>query len=113
MFYGSADVILFHSDIFNAEINYPAVFKGPNLKLEKKFEEDDVYSLESEYDDFDAKTINQVCKQTISLSLWKHRRILYNNIENSNGLSMVPVSALNENNVLWQCIMYSLTICLS
>lgn len=57
----------------------------------------EICTIENKALDFNLADINQVCKQAISLSMWKHKRKLFAYSGNSDyGLSMVPICAINK-----------------
>ncbi|XP_063398439.1 uncharacterized protein LOC134683211 [Mytilus trossulus] len=114
LFYGNADITLFPTtkDIYlGSQANTAAVFnigepeESPDVnRLHPTWNtEDDDNDEEEEICDanngenLNDADINKVCKQAISLSMWKHKqRVLAYNGNMDYGLSMVPVCAINK-----------------
>lgn len=121
-FYGKADIILFptvnsihgnlESDctVFHVEESEDRP-DGKTLHWNWNTEEelnyvntDNVCTVEDKTQDFNDADINEVCKQAISMSLWKHKRRLCNG-SHQGDVSMVPVCLINKNKYL--VVMYN------
>ncbi|CAG2220321.1 unnamed protein product [Mytilus edulis] len=108
LFNGPADIIIFPSAkkiIWNDTEN-SSLFKiidGSNeWKLElnidddKELSQDELDTLELNIEtEFTDNQVNQICKQAIAASLWKHKKRL-NSVNDASGHSMIPVCLLNK-----------------
>lgn len=110
LFYGPADVIMLPSAknmIWNNAEN-SSLFKIMSQQNEWRLEEDiddykELYqdeldtlelNIETEFTD---NQVNQICKQAIAVSLWKHkRRLNMTDVHNVSDQSMIPVCLLNK-----------------
>ncbi|CAC5365010.1 unnamed protein product [Mytilus coruscus] len=110
LFYGPADIIMLPSaknTIWNNAEN-SSLFKIMSQQNEWRLEEDiDDYkelsqdeldtldlNIETEFTD---NQVNQICKQAIAVSLWKHkRRLNMTDVHNVSDQSMLPVCLLNK-----------------
>ncbi|XP_063424263.1 uncharacterized protein LOC134707987 [Mytilus trossulus] len=108
LFYGPTDIIIFSSaknTIWNNSEN-SSLFKimggEKEWRLEKDIEDDkeqsqdelDTLELNIETE-FTENQVNQICKQAIAVSLWKHKKRL-NSVNDASGHSMIPVCLLNK-----------------
>ncbi|XP_071121797.1 uncharacterized protein [Mytilus edulis] len=126
LFYGKADLTLFPTtkDMFlDSQTNAAAVFhigepeEGPDEnRLHPKWNTDDdddddnddeeEICDENNGENFNDADINQVCKQAISLSMWKRKqRILAYSGNSDYHLSMLPVCAINKHK--YMVVMYN------
>ncbi|XP_071121796.1 uncharacterized protein [Mytilus edulis] len=115
LFYGNADITLFptNQDMFLDSQTDTAVFhigepeespEANRLHPKWKTDEDDYDNDDEEEicdenngENFNDADINQVCKQAISLSMWKRKqRILAYSGNKDYGSSMVPICAINR-----------------
>ncbi|XP_071121799.1 uncharacterized protein [Mytilus edulis] len=116
LFYGSADITLFPTtkDMYlDSQANTAAVFHigepedSPDanrihpkwITNDENNDNDDKDEIcdENNGENFNDVDINQVCKQAISLSMWKHKqRVLAYSGNKDYGSSMVPICAINR-----------------
>ncbi|CAC5417232.1 unnamed protein product [Mytilus coruscus] len=89
LFYGSADITLFPTteDILDPKWN---------TDYDDNDDEEEICD-ENNGENFNDSDINQVCKQAISLSMWKHKqRVLAYSGNSDYGSAMVPICAINK-----------------